>query len=91
MAINIGRGRSAIDCGCGRSQLRQPLRWGLVLRNLVLAALVAVHALPPARGDAVGAIDIALAMAAGAAVFLMFLVFNALAALAASPLASGRS
>jgi hypothetical protein len=91
MAINIRRGRRAIDCGCGRSQLRQPLRWGLVLRNLVLAALVAVHAWPLAAGQTVAAIDIALALVAGAAVFLMFLVFNALAALAASPLASRRS
>jgi hypothetical protein len=91
MAINIRRGRKAIDCGCGRSQLRQPLHWGLVLRNLVLAALVAVHAVPVASGVSVTLADIALALASGAAVFLMFLLFNALAALAASPLASGRS
>jgi hypothetical protein len=91
MAINIVRGRRAIDCGCGRSQLRQPLGWGLVLRNLVLAGLVVVHALPQGTDDAVGPVDIALALVSGAAVFLMVLVFNALAALAASPLASGRS
>lgn len=91
MAINIRRGRRAIDCGCGRSQLRQPLRWGLVLRNLVLAALVAIHAMPLAPRETVTVADIALALASGAAVFLIFLLFNALAALAASPLASGRS
>jgi hypothetical protein len=91
MAINIRRGRKAIDCGCGRSQLRQPLAWGLVARNCVLAALVALHALPPpSPGKAVAPVDIALALVAGTAVFLIFLLFNALAALAASPLASGR-
>jgi len=88
MAVNIRRGRQAIDCGCGRSQLRQPLSWGLVARNGVLAVLVGVHAVPgaPASG-----IDIALALLAGTTLFGIFLLFNALAALAASPLASGRS
>lgn len=88
MAINIRRGRSHIDCGCGRSQLRQPLGWGLVARNVVLAMLVAVHAIAPAQGFVPG--DLALALAAGVCLFLFFLLFNALAALAASPLAGGR-
>lgn len=87
MAINIRRGRRAIDCGCGRSQLRQPLSWGLVARNGVLAVLVAVHALP---GENASAVDIGLALIAGTALFGIVLLFNALAALAASPLASGR-
>jgi membrane protein implicated in regulation of membrane protease activity len=90
MAINIVRGRRAIDCGCGRSQLRQPLRWGLVTRNLLLAALVVIQALPAGPGMIVAWVDIALALVAGTALFLMFLLFNALAALAVSPLASGR-
>ena len=90
MAINIRRGRRAIDCGCGQSHLRQPLSWGLVARNGVLAVLVAIHALPPLPGDSVSALDIALAVIAGATMFGIFLLFNALAALAASPLASGR-
>jgi hypothetical protein len=38
MAINIGRGRTEIHCGCFRSALRQQLRWRLVVRNLVCAA-----------------------------------------------------
>ena len=90
MAINIVRGRRMIDCGCGRSQLRQPLSWGLVVRNLVLAALVAIHAIGVAPGETVALADIALALVAGTAMFLITLLFNALAALAASPLASGR-
>jgi hypothetical protein len=90
MAINIRRGRQAIDCGCGRSHLRQPLSWSLVVRNGVLAVLVAMHALPPGTGDSVSPVDIALALFAGVALFGMVLLFNTLAALAASPLASGR-
>lgn len=87
MAVNIRRGRRAIDCGCGRSQLRQPLSWGLVARNGVLATLVAIHAIP---GEAGSALDIALALVAGTALYGIILLFNALAALAASPLASAR-
>jgi 1,4-dihydroxy-2-naphthoate octaprenyltransferase len=39
MAINLGRGRRDIDCGCFATVLRQRLSWPLVLRNLLLAAL----------------------------------------------------
>ena len=85
MAINIRRGRRAIDCGCGRSQLRQPLGWGLVVRNVVLALLVAIRALP---GESASAVEIALALIAGITLFAIILLFNALAALAASPLKS---
>jgi hypothetical protein len=88
MAINIRRGRSHIDCGCGRSQLRQPLGWGLVARNGVLAVLVLIHAVAPPRGFVLA--DLALALAAGLCLFVFFLLFNTLAALSASPLASGR-
>ncbi len=88
MAINIRRGRRQIDCGCGRSQLRQPLGWGLVGRNLVLAALVMVHAVVPPAGFVMA--EFALALVAGACLFLFTLLFNAITALSASPLASGR-
>src|SRR5690349_20975155 len=40
MAINLRRGRSEIDCGCGQSILKQNLRWLLVGRNAVLTALL---------------------------------------------------
>ena len=41
IAINLARGRSSIDCGCGGEA--HPLSWGLVARNavLALAAMVA--------------------------------------------------
>lgn len=89
IAINIRRGRTHIDCGCGRSQLRQPLNRGMVLRNLVLAALVAVRAVP--QPGAPGLADIALALVAGLAIWLLTLMFNALSALAQTPLARTRS
>lgn len=37
LAINLRRGRREIDCGCFRSDLRQPVSTALVLRNLLLA------------------------------------------------------
>jgi uncharacterized membrane protein YphA (DoxX/SURF4 family) len=53
IAVNVLRGRVAIDCGCFRQGMKQPLSWLLVLRNVALAAaalLVAavLPAVPPA-------------------------------------------
>lgn len=87
MGINIKRGRRAIDCGCGRSQLRQPLSWLLVVRNLVLAALLVPRLVP---GAAPTTADLAVALAGGLAVFVIVQLFNAIGALAASPLAASR-
>ncbi len=87
MAINIRRGRSQIDCGCGRSQLRQPLSWLLVGRNVALAALLAARLVP---GPAVSTADIMIALAGGLAIFVIVQLFNAIGALAASPLSSPR-
>lgn len=88
MGINIARGRSQIDCGCGRSQLRQPLSWLLVGRNLALAALLA----PRLAGmpSATTTTDLAITLAGGIAVFLIVQLFNAIGALAGSPLAASR-
>ena len=88
MAVNIRRGRSHIDCGCGRSQLRQTLSWPLVGRNLALSAIALPGLLPRA---APGPLDLAIAGAGGAGLFLIILLFNAIGALAASPLAAKRS
>ncbi|KUR70768.1 methylamine utilization protein MauE [Novosphingobium fuchskuhlense] len=87
MGINIARGRREIDCGCGRSQLRQPLSWLLVARNLLLAALLVPRLLPnPAPAMA----DLVVALAGGLAIFVIVQLFNAIGALAASPLATQR-
>lgn len=35
--VNLLRGRREIDCGCGGTDSHQPLSWGLVVRNCLLA------------------------------------------------------
>jgi len=47
IAINLARGRRAIDCGCGGPGGARPLRADLLLRNLAVAALLCVAALAP--------------------------------------------
>jgi hypothetical protein len=51
VSINLLRGRSAIDCGCGGPEDGQHLSWGLVLRNgvLSLAASLSLAAEAPRR------------------------------------------
>jgi len=47
MAINLLRGRSYIDCGCGGAT--HPLSWGLVARNALLVAVALAFAGPTAE------------------------------------------
>lgn len=78
MAINLGRGRGHIDCGCGETFLGQPLNWALVGRNAVLASLLLpslVTAVPVTTSLAISGV------AAGMALFLLYLLLNILAAL----------
>jgi uncharacterized membrane protein YphA (DoxX/SURF4 family) len=82
MAINIGRGRRHIDCGCGHAGLRQQLGWSQVARNLVLATAL-LPALVAGRAD-LDIADAALGAAAGVALYLLLLMFSAVGALAAS-------
>lgn len=82
MGINITRGRRHIDCGCGHAALRQQLGWGQVVRNVVLAAglLPLISAVPLPAGA-----DIALAIVAGIAIYLLMLLFTTLNAVAGTP------
>jgi uncharacterized membrane protein YphA (DoxX/SURF4 family) len=48
IAINLGRGRRSIDCGCAGPGARRPLGPGLVARNAVLVCAAATCALPVA-------------------------------------------
>ncbi|MDI1295317.1 MAG: methylamine utilization protein MauE [bacterium] len=84
MGINIVRGRSHIDCGCGRSHLRHAIGWPLVGRNGALALLLAPRLLP-APALLLG--DRLTAMAGGLALYLAYLLFNSIGALIASPTA----
>lgn len=87
MAVNVRRGRGHIDCGCGLSALRQPLSHMLVARNLILAALLALR-LPPALP--LSGAEIAAAGVGGLALFLCYLLFNAVGMLSHSSAAAFR-
>nr|WP_139812201.1 MauE/DoxX family redox-associated membrane protein [Ensifer aridi] len=71
MAINLARGRTSIDCGCGGAG--QSVSWALVGRNMLLAALTAIAAAPvvPRR---LGAFDIVLIPTIVVAAGLLLLV-----------------
>lgn len=58
MAINIKRGRSKIDCGCGDTP--QPLSALLLLRNTILAC-GALLMLAPAMSRSLGVVDMLFA------------------------------
>lgn len=79
MAVNILRHRSHIDCGCFSSALKQPLRWSLVARNVVLAALLL------GAGSSAPAPVAALALGAlgGISLFVIVQCVNALLAIPA--------
>jgi hypothetical protein len=70
MAINLLRGRTEIDCGCGGGSDR--LGWALVVRNLGLAALV----VPAALGLGDGA-SFSEALAGWAIAFVAFCSWGA--------------
>ncbi|MBU6166615.1 MAG: methylamine utilization protein MauE [Alphaproteobacteria bacterium] len=82
MAINIGRGRRHIDCGCGHVALRQQLGWGQVGRNLLLASALLPGLAPLPAG--LGPAAVAVAVAAGVVAWLFLILFEQLRALAAS-------
>lgn len=78
MAINIRRGRGHIDCGCGESFLRQTLNPALVARNGLLMVLL----IPSLTMTGRMRMPLALSgVAAGLGLFLLYLLFNILAAL----------
>jgi uncharacterized membrane protein YphA (DoxX/SURF4 family) len=89
MAINLRRGRTAIDCGCFQTTLRQQLEWRLVTRNIVCSAIVLLASLAP---DVPNSTHWLVALPAGAAFFSLYLALNGVWALDASRRAAfGRS
>jgi uncharacterized membrane protein YphA (DoxX/SURF4 family) len=78
MAINLGRGRSSIDCGCGQSFLKQELSWGLVGRNGLLAGLLVASL---GGGAEVSVPVLAMGACAGFGFVLLYYLINTLAAL----------
>lgn len=78
MAINVRRGRTHIDCGCGQDFLAQHLGWALVGRNCVLAALLLPSLVATAPVPMAAALS---GVAAGLGFFLLYLLFNLFSAL----------
>src|SRR5262249_15426987 len=78
MAINLKRGRSEVDCGCGNSFLKQNWSWVLVGRNAGLAALL-IPSLVFAKAVPMPAI--LTGIAAGLGLFLLYLLLNVFSAL----------
>lgn len=94
IAINISRGRAHIDCGCRGDELRQPLRTGMVVRNLVWAALLTgsagIGGLAPVTMAQGLALLVALAAGMlGALLLHIFEIFWALPERRARPKAGG--
>jgi hypothetical protein len=79
IALNLWRGRSTIDCGCGGARA-QPLSRALLARNAVLIALALWLALaaPALRGT--GWLDTVVALAAAAVAILAYASANLLIA-----------
>jgi hypothetical protein len=71
IAVNLVRGRSYIDCGCGGAA--HPLSWGLVLRNLLLAA-AAVAVSGPTADRTLDWLDGFVLVAGGLAFFVAYLM-----------------
>ena len=69
VAINLARGRTTIDCGCFRSDLRQALSPALLVRNAALVAAAACL-VPGSAGGPLSGLEYGIA--AGAAVCLFF-------------------
>ena len=70
LAINLARGRRDLDCGCLGPAHRQPVSYGLLVRNALLAA-GACLLLPPVAARSLGWID-ALTVAGASAMGIVF-------------------
>jgi uncharacterized membrane protein YphA (DoxX/SURF4 family) len=87
MAINIGRGRTHISCGCGRTELKHGLSWQMVVRNIGLAALLMIRVIP---ASPFAAMDLVTAIAAGLATYLAYVLLTSIGALVAAPALASR-
>lgn len=79
IGINLARGRTEIDCGCGGPEGRQTLHPGLVLRNIALTLCALATGLP-LLPRALAFADYAVAALAALAIFALHAAFNALLA-----------
>ena len=72
LAINFFRGRRHIDCGCFRSELKQPISIAVVVRNVFLA-VCALLLLPAGGTAALSPLAWAIAIAGAVTLFLCYL------------------
>jgi hypothetical protein len=77
IAINLGRGRRDLDCGCSGPRDRRPIAAWMVWRNIVLAAALGVAALPWSPRP-LGAIDAVTLVGGLTAVVLLYLALDRL-------------
>lgn len=79
IAVNLARGRRAIDCGCGDPEQRQPLTGWLLVRNSALLA-VALACVAPVLSRTLGWMDWLVALLAAVAAGLIYGACNQLLA-----------
>ena len=72
LAINLHRGRRQIDCGCFRSDLRQPISVAVILRNLILT-VCALLLLSGGEASTLSPLAWAIASGGAATLFLCYL------------------
>jgi hypothetical protein len=72
LAVNYSRGRRHIDCGCFRSDLKQPISIAVIVRNGVLA-VAALSLLSSGGTVASSALAWVIAAAAALTLFLCYL------------------
>jgi hypothetical protein len=79
MAVNLTRGRRAIDCGCFQNALKQTLRWRLVARNVAVALLLLLASADGARPmPLVEPAYLVNGLLGGAALFVVWQALNTL-------------
>lgn len=81
VAVNLRRGRTQIDCGCGGADGRQPISWALVWHDLALAGLAALAFASPHA--AIGAYALGGCLILGLTLFLLDMTFDRIIAIGA--------
>ena len=79
IGLNLHRGRSTIDCGCGRGDMGQPISTWLLLRNGVLIVLAASATFPLVQRS-IGIIDWLNFALAGSAMVVVYMLGDLLIA-----------
>jgi hypothetical protein len=82
MAVNLARGRVAIDCGCFAATLRQRISWALVGRNVALIALATLAMPTSVIARALTWLDALTIVAASSSAVLLYVAFTQLRSMA---------